>query len=275
MRLPLSSRARRGIGILSAQPQVATPEFQPASRTTGEMTLVEHLLELRNRLFVCAAAVVLGSVVCFIFWERILGWLLAPARAKIPDFKVVSFSPVDRIGVLFKIGMYGGFAIASPIIIYEILAFIVPGLTSRERKLVIPAVLGTLGFLLAGMAFAYYMVLPLSLGFLLQFGNNQIQNQIGIKEYINFVLRTVFFSGLAFELPVIMGLLGWLGLVRARQMIKFWRYAIVLVFVLACFIVPTPDPFDQTIVAVPLLGLYLLGCLFAKLFQKPLPQPAT
>jgi len=264
-----------GIGILSAQPQVATPEFQPASRTTGEMTLVEHLLELRNRLFVCAAAVVLGAIVCFIFWERILGWLLAPARAKIPDFKVVSFSPVDRIGVLFKIGMYGGFAIASPIIIYEILAFIVPGLTSRERKLVIPAVLGTLGFLLAGMAFAYYMVLPLSLGFLLQFGNNQIQNQIGIKEYINFVLRTVFFSGLAFELPVIMGLLGWLGLVRARQMIKFWRYAIVLVFVLACFIVPTPDPFDQTIVAVPLLGLYLLGCLFAKLFQKPLPQPAA
>ena len=258
---------------MSAQTQSAPQDYYPEPRAAGEMTLVEHLLELRNRLFVMAAAVVVGSLVCFIFWETILGWLLAPARARIPDFKVVSFSPVDRIGVLFKIGMYGGFALASPIIIYEILAFIVPGLTKRERRMILPVVLGTLSFLLAGMAFAYYMVLPLSLGFLLQFGNDQIQNQIGIKEYINFVLRTVFFAGLAFELPVVMGLLGWLGLVKAKRMLHFWRYAIVLVFVLACFIVPTPDPFDQTIVAVPLLGLYFLGCLFAKLFEKKSPAP--
>lgn len=253
---------------------MATQE-RAGPRATGEMTLIEHLLELRNRLFVSAAAVVLGSIVCFIFWETILGWLLAPARQKIPGFVVVSSSPVDRVGVLFKIGMYGGFALASPIVIYEILAFIVPGLTKRERRMVLPVILATLAFLMAGMAFAYWVVLPLSLGFLLSFGKDQIQNQIRIGEYINFVLRTVFFAGLAFELPVVMGLLGWLGLVRAGRMLRFWRYAIVLVFVAACFIVPTPDPFDQTIVAVPLLGLYFLGCLLAKIFEKKHPAPET
>lgn len=87
-----------------------------------EMTLLEHLLELRNRTIVVAIAVIIGCLVCFLFWQDILGWLLAPGRARVPGFKVASFSPVDRIGVIFKIGMYGGFALASPIIIYEVLA---------------------------------------------------------------------------------------------------------------------------------------------------------
>ncbi len=233
----------------------------------GEMTLIEHLLELRNRVIVSAIALVIGALICFFFWQTILGWLLAPGKAKTPDLKVASFSPVDRIGVIFEIGMYGGFALASPVIIYEILAFIVPGLTSRERKLLFPALFGTLFFLLSGVAFGYYVVLPLSLGFLLNFGKENIQNVIGIKQYINFVTRSVFFSGMAFELPMVMALLGWLGLVRPKQMLNFWRYAIVLVFILACFVVPTPDPVDQTIVSVPLLGLYFLGIGFAWLLQ--------
>ncbi|HEY5476993.1 MAG TPA: twin-arginine translocase subunit TatC [Tepidiformaceae bacterium] len=235
----------------------------------GEMTLLEHLLELRNRTIVVAIAVIIGCLVCFLFWQDILGWLLAPGRAKVPGFKVSSFSPVDRIGVIFQIGMYGGFALASPVIIYEALAYIVPGLTKRERKLLFPAVFGSLFFLVAGMAFAYWLVLPLSLGFLLNVGKNEIANVTGVKEYIAFVTRTIFWSGLAFELPMIMALIAWLGLAKPRQLLGFWRYAVVLIFVLACFVVPTPDPVDQTIVAVPLFSLYLLGILFAKLAYKP------
>jgi sec-independent protein translocase protein TatC len=231
------------------------------------MTLIEHLIELRNRVIVAAAAVVVGSLLCFYFWETILGWLLAPARARDAGFQVASFSPVDRIGVIFKIGMYGGMALAAPVVIYEILAFVVPGLTSRERRMLLPVLGSTIAFMLAGMAFAYYLVLPRSLGFLLHFGSHNIENVIGVNPYLNFVLRTIFFTGLAFELPVVMALLGWLGLVRAHTMFRFWRYAIILVFLLACFVVPTPDPVDQTIVAVPLMGLYMTGVLFAKLLQ--------
>ncbi len=225
----------------------------------AEMTLLDHLRELRNRVIVSAAAVVLGAAVCFFFWDTILGWLLAPGRAQSPDLKVASFSPVDRIGVMFQIGMYGGFTLASPVVVYEVLAFVVPGLTGRERRVLFPALLGTLLFLLAGLAFGYYLVLPLSLGFLLNFGKENIQNVIGVKQYTSFVVRSMFWSGLAFELPMVLALLGWLGLVKPVQMLHFWRYAIVLIFILACFVVPTPDPFDQTIVAVPLLGLYFLG----------------
>lgn len=227
------------------------------------MTLLEHLLELRNRVLVSAIALVAGSLVCFLFWQKILGWLLAPGREAIPGMKVASFAPADRIGTIFEIGMYGGFALASPVILYELLAFVVPGLKSSERRLLFPAVLGTLAFMLMGMAFGYFIVLPLSLGFLLNFGKDEIQNVIGVKEYTSFVVRSVFFSGLAFELPMVMGLLGWLGLFRARQMLSFWRYAIVLIFIMACFVVPTPDPVDQTIVSIPLLGLYFLGIGFA------------
>ena len=165
---------------MSAETQSAPQDYYPEPRAAGEMTLVEHLLELRNRLFVMAAAVVVGSLVCFIFWETILGWPLAPARARIPDFKVVSFSPVDRIGVLFKIGMYGGFALASPIIIYEILAFIVPGLTKRERRMILPVVLGTLSFL-RGHGVRYYMVLPLSLGSFCSSGTTRSRTRSGSR----------------------------------------------------------------------------------------------
>lgn len=244
----------------------AQPELQPLtaaepapSHVRGEMTILEHLRELRNRAIVCSAAVVVGCGICFYFWETILGWLLAPGRAQDPALKLASFSPVDRIGAIFKIGMYGGIALASPIIIYEVLAFVVPGLTARERRAAIPAVFGSMAFLFAGMAFAYWLVLPLSLGFLLNFGGHIINNVIGIHQYTDFVLRSMFFAGLAFELPMVLGLLGWLNLVQPRSMLGFWRYMIVIVFVAACFIVPTPDPVDQAIVAIPLMGLYLLG----------------
>ncbi len=238
------------------------------------MSLLEHLHELQRRVLVSAAAVVIGCLICFFFWETILGWLLAPGRSQIADFKVASFSPVDRIGVIFKIGMYGGLALASPVIFYEILAFIVPGLTTRERRMVLPTLFGTVAFLLSGMAFAYWIVLPRALGFLLTVGHNEIANVTGVKDYINFVTRTIFWSGVSFELPVVMALLGWLGIVKARQLLHFWRYAIVLVFLVACFVVPTPDPIDQTIVAVPLMGLYLLGVLLAKVLEKK-PEPGT
>lgn len=150
-----------------------------------------------------------------------------------------------------------------------------PGLTKRERRLLFPALAGSLFFLVAGMAFAYWIVLPLSLGFLLNVGKNNITNVTGVKEYIAFVIRTIFWSGVAFELPMIMALLGWTGLARPGQLLGFWRYAVVLIFVLACFVVPTPDPIDQTIVAVPLLGLYLLGVGFAKLTYKPRAAAAS
>lgn len=236
------------------------------------MTLMEHLLELRNRVIVCAIALLIGTLVSFYFWETVLGWLLAPARAQITDFKVSSFAPVDRITVIFKIGIYGGLIISSPVLLYELLAYIVPGLTPKERRMLAPGMIGVVAFLLMGMAFAYWVILPASLGFLLSVGKNEIQNVTGVKEYMDFVIRIVFWVGIAFEMPIAIALAARLGLIRARQLLTFWRYAVVLVFIIAAIITPTPDPFNQALVGGPLLLLYFVGILFAWIVQKPRPK---
>lgn len=231
------------------------------------MTLLEHLKELRNRVFVSAIAVVIGVVVCFLFWEDILGWMLAPAREEIPGFRVSSFSPTDRIGIIVKIGLYGGLILASPVVIYEIVAFIVPGLTPKERRLLLPGIIGTVAFLAMGMAFAYWVILPASLGFLLDLGSSEIENVTGVKEYVDFVVRIIFWVGISFELPMVIALLARLGLVRAKQLLNLWRYSVIAVFIIAAVVTPTPDPITQTFVAGPLFALYFVGILFAWLVQ--------
>lgn len=259
---------------MAAQPEAVpeTPE-QPLPGYAGgpEMTLIEHLKELRNRLIVASAAVVIGILVCFFFWETILGWLLAPAREDHPELKLASFSPVDRIGVILKIGLYGGLILASPVVIYEILAFIVPGLTPRERRMLLPGMFGITVFLLGGMAFAYWVILPASLGFLLDVGEEQFVNVPGAKQYMDFVTRIIFWVGISFELPMVLALAARLGIVRAGQLLHFWRYAVVIVFVMAAIITPTPDPLNQLLVGGPLFLLYFVGIFMAWVVQKRRP----
>ncbi|MEO8538190.1 MAG: twin-arginine translocase subunit TatC [bacterium] len=249
------------------EPIPIRPAGSEAYHGAAEMTLLEHLKELRNRVVVCAAAVVLGTIVSFLFWETILGWLLAPARQEIPEFKLVAFSPTESIGLAIKIGLYGGLTIASPVILYEILAFIVPGLTPREKKVIFPGMIAVVGFLLGGMAFAYWVILPRSLGFLLNFGNDQVQIIPHAAAYLGFAIRIIFWVGISFELPVVLGLAARLHLVRAKQLLQFWRYAVVIIFVIAAVITPTPDPYNQSLVAGPLFFLYFVGVFFAWILQ--------
>jgi len=261
---------------MEEESSLRNPGLRPGSddsrRGTGaEMTLVEHLLELRNRVLVCAIALVIGIVIAFLLWHQILGWLLAPARESHPDFKANVFSPTESIGVIFKIGLYGGLILATPVFIYEFFAFIVPGLTTRERRMLAPALIGAVLFLAGGMSFAYWIILPASRGFLLDVGGDEFDAIINAKEYIDFATRIIFWVGVAFEGPMVMALAARLGLVRAKQMLHFWRYAIVVIFIMSAIITPTPDPLNQSLVAGPLFGLYFVGIALAALVQKPRP----
>ncbi len=262
---------------MSAEPTAeAQAHLAPVEVSTGgaEMTLMEHLKELRNRVLVSALALIITTVACFTFWRTIIGWLIAPARADHPEFTLTVFSPTETIGVFFKVGLYGGLLLASPVFVYELLAFVVPGLTPREKKILLPGILGTAFFLLAGMAFAYWVILPSSLGFLLDFGGDQFDEKIGAKQYLDFATRIIFWVGISFQLPMVLMLAARLGLVRARQMLAFWRYAIVIVFIVAAIVTPTPDPWTQSLVAGPLLFLYFLGILMSWLVQpKKGPPP--
>jgi sec-independent protein translocase protein TatC len=268
---------------MSAEPaQPSAEPSQPASASHlrpvpaadpagGEMTLIEHLKELRNRVLVAMVTLVITTLVCFYFWETIIGWLLAPAREQHPEFKLSVFGPTETIGVLFKVGLYGGLLLASPMFVYQLVAFISPGLTARERKLLFPGLIGVVGFLAAGMAFAYWVILPASLGFLLDLGSEQFEPVIGARQYMEFAIRIIFWVGVSFELPMVIALLARLGVVRARQLFRFWRYAVVLVFLIAAVVTPTPDPLTQSMVAGPLFLLYTIGILFAWIVQ---PRPA-
>jgi sec-independent protein translocase protein TatC len=234
----------------------------------AEMTLIEHLLELRSRAIKSAFALVLGIIVCAIFWETILGWLLAPIRIDQPDFKLVALGPIDRISIIFKIVLYGGVLVASPVLLYQALAFVVPGLTPRERKMLAPATIGATFFLLGGMAFAYWIILPASLGFLFGVGGNNFETIADGTQYISFVVRIVFWVGVAFELPVVLAILARFGIIRAKQLIGFWRYALVLIAVVSALITPTPDPLNMSLVMGPLIVLYAVGILFSWVVQK-------
>jgi sec-independent protein translocase protein TatC len=238
------------------------------------MTLIEHLKELRNRVIWCALTLVVGVLVCAFFWETILGWLLAPGREAEEDLRLASFSPTDRIGVLFKIAIYGGLILASPMFVYQILAFIVPGLTAKERKILLPGLLGVIGFMLGGMAFAYWIVLPASLDFLLNFAEGEFDTVLGAKQYIDFTVRIIFWVGVTFEVPMVLALAAKLGLVRARQLLGFWRYAILIVFVIAAVVTPTPDFLTLMLVGLPMVALYFLGILFAWIVQPRKNQPS-
>ncbi len=264
--------------------QPASPSDQPDLRPVdlpvagAEMTLIEHLLELRTRVFVCAAAVVLGVIGAWFIHGQIFDFLLEPARANLAEgdsFRLTSFSPTDRIFVIFKIVGYTGLILASPVIIMEVLLFVLPGLTSREKRGILPAMFGFVFFLLAGMAFSYYIILPASLNFLLNFENDSFENKIGATQYIGFVTRLIFWVGVCFEMPMVMMLLAKVRVARAGQMLRFWRYAIVIIALIAAIATPTPDALTMSLVVAPLLGLYVLGIAMAWLVQPKKPREAA
>jgi len=251
--------------------RVATPE--PAQEgpqpEKGEryLTLVEHLHELRRRLIICAVAVVIGLAVSALFTDDLLKFMKEPAEDRREDFVLVFLDPFESFVTYFKIALMGSLVIAMPVIVYQVLAFVAPGLKSNERRWLYGTVIGASLLFLAGVAFSYYVALPPALGFLLNFQDDIAEPQIRLGSYFDFVIRLVFWTGVSFETPLVVMFLARFRLVTARKLIGWWRLAIVGAFVVAAVVTPTPDPVTCTIVAVPLIGLYFLGVALAFLVQ--------
>lgn len=239
-------------------------ELPPES---GEMSLIDHLKELRNRAIIAMAALVIGVIVSFIFWRDIAEILIGPAKDHDPNFQLATFAATEAFFLSMKLSLYSGLVVASPVIIYEILMFVLPGLTAKEKKLILPSMFGVLFFLLLGIAFAYYVILPASLGFLLDFGGEDFQEIIQAGPYFSFTMRLILLVGISFEMPMVIALLARLGVVTARKVLGFWRYMVVIIFIIAAVVTPTPDPITQTFVAGPLVVLYLVGIGLAYLVQ--------
>lgn len=223
-----------------------------------EMSVLGHVKELRTRLLVCIIALLVTTMISFAFSQQLAEILAEP----IGGLTVLeSIDVTENISAFMKISLLAGVILALPVIVYEVLAFILPGLNSNERMWVwIMIPLASL-FFIGGVLFAYFYMLPTALPFLLEFMG--ITTAPRPSNYFGFILNLMFWVGISFELPLIIFLLARLGILTAKQLARQWRIAIIVIAVASALITPTPDPVNMSLMMLPLTILYLISILFA------------
>ncbi len=233
-----------------------------------QMTVLEHLMELRERIVKAGLALIGGMFVGVFFARRFLELLVSPLGQQ---GTIQSLKPAENIIVFFKVALILGTVIAMPVIFYQFMAFIMPGLTKEEKRAllrIIPA--ATLLFAL-GVGFGAFVILPFTLGYLQTFLSDIIKPNYSVEYYIAFVTNFTLAIGGAFETPLVIAFLARLGFVSPDGLRKGRRYAIVVIAILAAVITPTPDPFNMMLVMAPLLLLYEFGIILARFSYKPRP----
>jgi sec-independent protein translocase protein TatC len=229
-----------------------------------EMSLFDHLEELRQRIFYALIAVVIGVVACFTVVNRIVELLEIPAQGA----KFLQLSPGEYFFVSLKVAGYSGLLVASPFILYQIIQFVLPGLTRRERRLIGPIVLGSSVLFFVGLGFAYIALIPAALNFFINYGEGVVEQLWSIDRYFEFVLLLLFSTGLAFQIPVIQLLLGLLGIVNSSTMLQGWRYVLLGAAILGAVLTPSTDPVTQSLLAGAVLFLYFGGIFMVKAIGK-------
>jgi sec-independent protein translocase protein TatC len=235
------------------------------------MTLADHLRELRERLLKSVIALVVGTAVGLAFAEQILKVLLAPYG---PAKQLLVTSPISPLTNVFTVSVTTGAILALPFILYQALAFIFPGLLPHERRWVMIALPFGFGLFLLGVLFAFFVMLPAAVGFLTGIFPSVFNVALTPDDYIPFVAGVMFWMGVAFEMPLIIFVLAKANVINANLLKRHWRWAVVIVAVLAALITPTPDPLNMSIVMVPLLLLYGLSIILAYLARRNATVPA-
>ncbi len=227
--------------------------------------LKPHLMDLRKCLMVSVSTLIVMFFVCFGFWEVILDWMVAPLINVLPaGTKPVFIQVGEAFLTAIKVAFFAALVISSPIIFWQIWLFIAPGLYRNEKRLILPfVILATIMFIL-GSLFAYYVVLPYGLSYLINFGSNTFTATPSIGYYATFFAKFMIGFGIAFELPVVSFFLAKIGLITDQTLIRFFRVAIVLIFVLAALLTP-PDVLTQFLMAIPLIVLYGTSIIIVKL----------
>jgi len=231
------------------------------------MTLRDHLDELRKRLMFTVIFLVLSVIVAFLFRDLLLAFLLEPGYGATDD-RPIATEVLETVGVIFKVTLMTGFVAALPVILYQVIMFISPGLTRRERVylyVLLPAVLVAFA---GGAGFAYFVLFPSAFQFLSEFGIEHVNPEIRISSYVDVIVSLMFWMGVVFQIPLMLFALARFGIVTPRLLSQFRRFAIVLAFIAAAIITPTFDPVNQVLVAVPIIILYELGIILARVGQR-------
>jgi sec-independent protein translocase protein TatC len=235
------------------------------------MTLLEHLDELRKRLLWSIVAVFVGFLVCWYWAQPIFRWMAVPITQFLPAGDKLAFTGlVDPFMLYMKVALLAGIFAASPIVLWQFWLFVSPALYRNERRLVIPFITFATMFFLAGGYFGYKIAFPMVVKFLLTVGQD-FRQVVTINEYFSMASKVILGLGLVFELPVLIMLLARFGIVTAKFLLKYFRFAVLIIFIIAAVITPTPDIPTQCVFALPMVALYLLGVLVAWIFGKKKP----
>ncbi len=239
-----------------------------------KLPLTAHLQELRKRLIFSFIAMGVGFFLCYAFADSIFNILAAPLMKELmPKGGSLIFTSVaEAFFTYMKVAFIAGIIVTSPFILYQIWAFVAPGLYQKEKRYVIPFVLGGSLFFALGVLFGYYVAIPVGFGFLLGYATDIIKPMPSMKEYLSFSIKFLLACGLVFEFPVVLVLLSKIGIIDAKMLARQRKYAILLIFIFAAVVTPSPDLISQVLMAFPLIGLYELSILLSKIFgKKPAP----
>jgi sec-independent protein translocase protein TatC len=238
-----------------------------------KMSFLEHLDELRVRLIHSVVALCVSTGVAWIWREQIFDFLTQPLRKAMPDIEFIFTAPTESIILYMKMAFFVGIFLAAPYILYQAWAFIAPGLYAHEKHYVVPFVLmGSVCFT-GGAAFGHFILFPATFDFLGNFGGRHMKYFPKVDEYFTFYSWFLLGLGAVFQTPVIIVILSRIGLVTPRFLLRQWKWAVVLSFVIAAFVTPSPDMVNQTALAIPMIGLYFLGVLAAWAFGRPRRKP--
>ncbi|MEY2471720.1 MAG: sec-independent protein translocase protein TatC [Actinomycetota bacterium] len=234
----------------------------------GAMTLVEHLTELRKRLFISCIAIAVGATIAFFVYNRILDFLVHPYCAiRHGNCKLYVTSPLEGIAVRLKIAGYGGLMISSPVVLWQVWRFITPGLHKQEKRYAIPFILASTFLFFFGVLIAY-LTFPKALEFLISIGGTNLQEIFSPKDYVSFFLKVMLAFGLAFEFPVILVFLELVRVLSAKQLSSWRRPAIVIIVAAAAVITPSQDPYSLFGMAIPMYIFYELSILIGRLLKR-------
>ena len=227
------------------------------------MPVTAHLSELRDRLIYSLIAILIGFSLTFSYSQSIINWLRKPLNSEL-----VFLSPAEAFWTNLKVAFFAGLFITVPFILYQIWKFVAPGLLQKEKQYALPFVILSTIFFFLGLVFCYFVVLPFAISFLLTYKTEGLKAMISVGLYMDFIIKFLLAFGLIFELPLAITLLARMGLLTPQFLTKNRKYAMLGCFVVAAILTPTPDIFNQCLMAIPMIILYEIGVLGARFFGK-------
>lgn len=252
---------------LPGDPETSTPVEE--GELSDRMSFLEHLDELRKRVIYSLVAVLIAFVLCFIFNVQIFSFIAQPIKQILPEGRKELFftTPTEGFGISMKVSLLVGIFLASPFLLWQVWLFISPGLYRREKAYALPFLFASTSLFLAGGIFAYYVALPRTLDFLLNF-NPELRPLITATEFFNFATLIILGMGVVFQLPVLIGFLSLFGIVTPKFLTHNFKYAMLIIFILAAVISPTGDVVNLFVFALPMVALYVLSIGVSFLFKR-------